>query len=1036
MSHALVDALPDGLRYRATGSHSDAGHHAPWRHLVAAAGSGDDVLPWPLLLAWLEREPCPTDRDPDGWEDASETALRLARTLPLPRVVAPSVSLRADGGLESATFRVEATWMFPFGETMDPDRRIGAWYPSHRRGAVLLPKRHLALLNQLAEPVPATRGDRMLWWARVKRAAEGAQADMDGYLANEDAVLVERIRPVFTTRDDGGVDVAPSGLEVPASDYSAARWDREMTVRRGGERRTRVVHTPEALTGLRQIAEKPSFTREEAAKLAASPEAYFDPAIFDLSQYSDRVVGFGPPRYRANVVVKPSSPNMWFGDGEAPSEVILELHDERDPEAPPLRINLNDDAARERANAAVHAAWEREEPYADIDEHLVRITPELRAALSDLPTGHGPAEPPEPRPEELKGMVLQIEENVEELGFGERSDLRHPPPAFTPPWPAGMSAQFEPKPHQVSGYRTLAWWGSGDSSPIRGGLVADDMGLGKTFQVLALLSRLAEEGRMRPTLVVAPASLLTNWENEARRFAPSVFQRIRSVKEVPRGHERSLGSCDLVLTSYETLASRDIELGRIPWKVVVCDEAQKIKNASTRMSQAVKAMHGELRIAVTGTPVENSLDDLWSITDFFQPGLLGALREFRAEHNAAVIQDPSQREQAAAGLRAKLSPVMLRRLKGEAGLSLPAIRKEHIACKMSALQTQLYMRVREVRTGGQGQALAAIGRMLQTCAHPGLLMPQILRTLDPIEACPKLSETVRILDQVRQRGEKALIFARWIDLQHLLADTLGRRYQTSVSVLNGTVPAERRQGIVDAFSRRPGFGILVLAARACGVGLNITAANHVIHYTREWNPAVEAQATDRVYRIGQTRPVTVYLPVVEADGFDTAEVILSRVLDTKDALRSDFIQPVEHCKVGLQDFERAGAFTRSQTPLRPDDLQLIDPMLLALALAGKKTKVSVHQQVLDDPSAPVFALSDGSVRMILTEDRVPSRWPPGLPEGRREVVATHPVGFLTRLTSRGLGELLDPTQVCTRLAAAGFTLSDLLGGKDARDDEP
>ena len=459
----------------------------------------------------------------------------------------------------------------------------------------------------------------------------------------------------------------------------------------------------------------------------------------------------------------------------------------------------------------------------------------------------------------------------------------------------------------------------------------------------------------------------------------------------------------------------------------MCDEAQKIKNPSTRLAQSAKAMRGDIRIAITGTPVENSLDDLWSITDFFQPGLLGSLKAFREDHGTSVIEDVALRERAAETLRRTLEPVMLRRMKGDVGLSLPEITERTISCAMSPVQTQLYARVREVRNARQGAALAAITRMLQACAHPALLAPTRLAGVDPSSVCPKLDATMAVLEQVHARGEKALVFARWVNLQKLLADAIAQRFGVQVTVLNGTVPAELRQGIVDAFSRRAGFGVLVLSPRACGVGLNITAANHVIHYTREWNPAVEVQATDRVYRMGQTRPVTVYFPIVEHPAFDTAEVILSRVLDSKEALRADFIQPVEHSKVTLSDFERAGAFSRSGESLRPADLVYADPARLAELLSPPRSGVRVEQEIRV-PEGRVFVLSDGTVRLILFGSATPTKWPDGLGKGPREVVATVDVGLMGQATMRLQGlTLLTPTVVCDTLAKNGVAAADLLG---------
>jgi hypothetical protein len=894
-------------------------------------------------------------------------------------------------------------------------------------------------MKALEQPVPSARSSRLLYWGHVRKFAVAVGADMEDYLANEDVILVERITPQFVDRDDGGVDVRATAPAVSPDDFHRALQAQPvgevMNLRQGGERRRRMVLDPDAQKALSQVAEKPVYTPNEAVLLAASPEKFFDPSLFDLSQYSERVTGFGPRRYRANVVVQNSDGNTWFRDGEAPTDIWLDLFDERDAAAEPARVDLTDDATRERVQQVVEEAWDGGHAYAEVEERWVRITPELRAVLSDLPETLAKPEdevtgPEVVRPPELADMVLQIEDNVERLGFGQRATLPRVPESFTPPWPSRMASAFGPKPHQRTGFRTLAWWASSDSTPIQGGLIADDMGLGKTFQVIALMARLAEEQQLRPSLVIAPASLLVNWEQEARRFAPQAIRNVRHLKDVPRGREAALLDADLVLTSYESLAQRDIEVGRVPWKLVVCDEAQKIKNPSTRVAHAAKGMHAKIRLAITGTPVENSLEDLWSITDFFQPGLLGSLTEFKRAHDRSVIHDDGLRSEASETLRATLEPVMVRRMKRDAGLDLPSIQVETLECPMSETQVALYARVREVRTGGQGAALAAITRMLQVCAWPGLVSPVLAGPSESLRTCPKLAKTLDLLEQIRHRGEKVLIFARWIELQIALADIVRQRFGVPVSVLNGTVPAERRQEVIDAFGSAPGFGVLVLAPRACGVGLNITAANHVIHYTREWNPAVEAQATDRVYRIGQTRPVRVYLPVATHPQMMSAEVILSQVIEGKEALRNDFIQPVEHAAVGIEDFVRAGAFAKQTSPLRVEDLQFADPERIATLLSGRNTRV---EEELRPHEGRLFILSDGAARWVIRSSAPNAEWPERLGVSRQELVFTRPVGVFerARMVLKGW-TIVAPEDAIRRLEGYGVLAEELLRPTDAK----
>ncbi|MCL6518152.1 DEAD/DEAH box helicase, partial [Alicyclobacillus sp.] len=435
--------------------------------------------------------------------------------------------------------------------------------------------------------------------------------------------------------------------------------------------------------------------------------------------------------------------------------------------------------------------------------------------------------------------------------------------------------------HQLSGFRWLVrQWDQG-----AGGLLADDMGLGKTVQVIALLAHLHEQGQLAPTLLVVPLALMDTWREELAKFAPTLPGpylhlgpgRVRNVEWLQ--HQ------PLTLTTYDTLRRDQLLFGKVKYRAIICDEAQTAKAHSSQRSHALRAMQGHLRLAMTGTPVENRLEELWTIMDFVQPGRLGSLKAFRETYG---------RGQAMPELFEKIRPHYLRRTKEEVLADKLPQKTVQVMYVDSSAEQQAYARaiVTEVHHK-RIHPLQALARLRLLYAHPGAVT-QRLAGLPP-ERVPKLEAVLRILDAVRERGEKALIFTESRRVQALLVEALMRRYGVpEVPVINGE--STHRQAMVTQFNAAPGFRVCILSPRAAGVGLTLTSANHVIHYTRWWNPAVENQATDRVYRIGQTRPVTVY-HVITKDPANfpkgTVEEHIHALLEEKQDLARQVLVPFD-----------------------------------------------------------------------------------------------------------------------------------------------
>ena len=405
-----------------------------------------------------------------------------------------------------------------------------------------------------------------------------------------------------------------------------------------------------------------------------------------------------------------------------------------------------------------------------------------------------------------------------------------------------------------------------------GACLADDMGLGKTIQVLALLlcdvgDRAARPGI--PSLLVIPASLLGNWRSEAERFAPSLALRFlhpaetdrQTLDDVAAAPARRLAGADLVVTTYAML-TRQPWLADVQWRFVILDEAQAIKNPSTRQSRAVRRLPAHARVVLTGTPVENRLTDLWALFDFLNPGLLGS----RAVFGGFVKTLQRRAERPFAPLRRLVAPYILRRLKTDRRIigDLPDKTETARYCSLTRAQVALYQRVvralqRDLESSDgmarRGLVLRSLVHLKQICNHPS----QLSGDGDYVPAdSGKFTRLAEICEELAGRQERALIFTQFREIIEPLSEHLAAVFGRAGLVLHGGTGVRQRRALVERFQRDDGPPFFILSLRAGGIGLNLTAASHVIHFDRWWNPAVENQATDRAFRIGQHRNVLVH----------------------------------------------------------------------------------------------------------------------------------------------------------------------------------
>ncbi|MGJ3248861.1 MAG: DEAD/DEAH box helicase [Elainellaceae cyanobacterium] len=484
------------------------------------------------------------------------------------------------------------------------------------------------------------------------------------------------------------------------------------------------------------------------------------------------------------------------------------------------------------------------------------------------------------------------------------------------------SFQGELRPYQLRGVSWLAFlerWGLG-------ACLADDMGLGKTIQLIALLLHLQEHDNLEhPTLLVCPTSVLGNWEREVKRFGPSLKVVVHHGDKRSQGKAfaKAVNDKDLVVTSY-ALAYRDIkDLRSVSWQGIVLDEAQNIKNPDAKQSQAVRELDAQFRIALTGTPIENRLSELWSILDFLNPGYLGP-RNFFQRRFAVPIERYGDTDSLQT-LRSLVQPFILRRLKTDRDIirDLPDKQEMTVFCGLSADQAALYQKLVDQSLAAiesaegiqrRGMILALLVKLKQICNHPALMddasgeVPKKSRkrsaAIDPASnpstfklASGKLQRLEEMLEEVISEGDRALVFTQFAEWGKLLKAYLERQFEREVLFLYGSTSKKQREDMVDRFQSDPqGPRIFILSLKAGGVGLNLTRANHVFHFDRWWNPAVENQATDRVFRIGQTRNVQVHKFVCTG----TLEERIHELIESKKALSEQVVGTGENW---LTDFD-------------------------------------------------------------------------------------------------------------------------------------
>ena len=773
-----------------------------------------------------------------------------------------------------------------------------------------------------------------------RRVLDRPQTEEGPPVSEAEGLLTEHQQQVFASQRFRSSDTAKGAYVIERGVYvhlDPALREAMNVVRRmqvaDAESRKRFVQKPQL------------YLKEALSEFLADDE--IEKLFVETEQYSARVVDVGiwsPP-------VLPwikREPNDWlpekFGLQIGGQYVVVDAKD-----IVPLREKIKE--ARKNGEAFVHFG----------DEKIcIPATVEAERSLSTL-LGEIKPKQDQSKPDQVKlrgadeesqqKHVLIVVENFESLGFTRQVTPRSGEIR-------GLSAAVRArlKNHQRSG---LAWLQETWSKGYPGILLADDMGLGKTLQALAFLAQLRELAtsvdqtiRHRgPILIVAPTGLLANWkkEHDLHLHEPGLGEICRvygrhlkvlktaSNRDVDRGapalDHRRIQQANWVLTTYETLRDYHLSFAAIPFACVVFDEMQKVKSAASLVTRAAKTVNADFTLGLTGTPIENQLADLWSIMDIVNPGCLSDLKSFSAKYRPDDMEALEKLRALLLDATADSPALVLRRMKADHLEGLPEKRIHIRKRKMPEPQAQVYADiVARAKQQDSGATLETLHLLRGISLHP--TWPPAGDIADPqsfIQQSARLTETFFILDEIAARREKALIFLESLELQEHLALMIKNRYalQRRPMQINGEVTGETRQKLVDQFqSQRGAFDVMILSPRAGGVGLTLTSANHVIHLSRWWNPAVEDQCTDRVYRIGQDQTVHVYYPMAVHPLYGDAsfDELLNALLARKRELSHRMLVPPVNLKQDQNWFSENIGRTTSEVQMTRGDIEEIDAM--------------------------------------------------------------------------------------------------------------
>lgn len=925
-------------------------------------------------------------------EDVAAMDNELVEILRLPELLLGDFQTKICGWTGSTTFKILLSVKMPDGTEIFNFERKGPYLfwaddEYHRLTVADLKGLQAWELHNSLEPEQKSETANLRLIAELQAAKrEGMCIDLSHF------ERIETIRPdsvgiVATYLPDGSLSLCPNFRDGSDSDELNKRWSQlDMNANEGVLRvQNKVLLLDRAkMEGVSNVLMNKRIAKDKLREFIATPTAFLNAALVDLEVgFSIRIAGVGKIQHM-DFGTLDATKNDWFAlDRKAASPEILQKLIQS-PEELARFEEILAVATKQGADSLLFAGELLDiSNQIAIEQQLSSIRNNLMQSYEAVSNSHDIEESPVTELKEQVGVILK---DVDVINSTLLRKAAAASPLIVPDW---SRYARKPYPHQQEGITWMlkllgaALQGEvNDLYRLQGGLLADDMGLGKTYMSLVAASEYINSQRVagrlqKPVLVVAPLSLLENWEEEVgKTFTENPFRDVillQSGRDLGKfkiknaeselkqlsamidesgmlderairfalniGPEAGNSRLDmdrrLVLTTYQTLRDYQFSLCRIDWGIVIFDEAQNIKNPNALQTRAAKGLKADFKLLATGTPVENTLGDFWCLMDTAQPGLLGSWEVYRdtwikpilnaAKENVHEVQNNLGEQ-----LRRAVGLFMLRRVKEDQLNGLPlkkilcGVRQntdgvqhyaQNLSLMMKGQQLKAYNKaiddyriMRASPNAKRGLALKTLTQLRLISLHPRLDHELELYSQDAKQArylmmeSGKLEILLNLLDDIRCKNEKVILFMITKRLQRVIKLWLDQIYKLNVAIINGDAKAVEsvtsrnkeemtRKKIIDAFEKSDGFNILIMSPIAAGIGLTVVGANHVVHLERHWNPAKEAQASDRVYRIGQIKDVFIYLPIVAHPQFDSFDVHLDRLLRGKVVLKDAVVVP-------------------------------------------------------------------------------------------------------------------------------------------------
>ena len=950
-----------------------------------------DVIEWPQKQTeYLSQLSILNELSDNGFADYSAKSCEVEvseilnlseidkQLLNLPNNYPYDIYIQSDGQLNQNTFKFKYGFydFIPNGSKLQV-KRNGPVLEIDDNYYLLSPSQYCVCeeidnFNLLGEGA-RTYQHNLKCFADIKSFSSKAASYLDGYLQSQNYYHPDKIK-IDVEFENNNLEIIPT-IDIDNSIGFTNVFDQFQNIRdvypvsdnQGGT--TRVVIDESQKNELKKIKLKRKISNKEDIKeIVEHPERFFDEESVDFTVfYSDRVKEIGVYKPKFYPFVCPYK-SIWI-----PGIVVKDrVHGEKrvyfktshDLDEFISEKNLAQQTGKE------YFEWQGAEIPIDDVEKFIRIANKQFDK---------PDRPIDNIENSNENQVLIIKENAELTEYSEGNEqLKNIDHNFFSV--NNLLSTISLKDHQKEG---IAWLQSLQSNNYCGCLLADDMGLGKTLQLLYFIEwHSLQNNDSKPYLIVAPVSLLENWENEyIKFFSPqnltltklygsislskefNEFENIKEAKALQRKH--------IILTNYETVRAYQATLCRINFAVVALDEAQKIKTPGTLVTNASKALKADFKIALTGTPVENTLIDIWCIMDFSVPGLLGNAKDFAKEFQNPLKNEETDVKELGEKLRERIGVFIKRRLKKDVAKDLPnkydnvssRVKRIMPIAQLERYKIEIEQAKNEELSGvdKRNQILKSLWAIRDISDHPYLVDNQIgnYSTDELIVASAKLQTVIGLLTKIKMKGEKVILFADRKETQKMLQRVILDTFGFFPSIVNGDTPTSKkmegksklsRQQTIDRFQAEAGFRAIIMSPLAAGIGLNVTKANHIIHYTRHWNPAKEEQATDRAYRIGQDKDVYVYYPMAvfpdemiddEGNPQLSFDEILDNLLSRKKGLATNTLFPTEQAEVNPEGlFGNLFGFKAKSKPipLSINNIDNLNPNLFEASIAALYSK--------------------------------------------------------------------------------------------------